>query len=259
MTQFVRIGSTPYMAFDKGGSEKSAFLRARKAEVQYGRQLRKVAQHVGDIVRGLYNPTEATVTSAIEQALTRYSSTIEAWAQSVGNRMVTEVAARDRKAWMEVSRRMGQSLREEIDNAPTGLVLRERLADQVTLIKSIPLDAAERVHKLALEGITQGRRSNYIAEEIMRSGHVSRSKADLIARTEVSRTASLLTEARAVHIGSTGYIWRTAKDTDVRHSHAEMEGKFVPWGSPPTLDGMRGHAGQFPRCRCYPEPVIPLD
>ena len=36
-----------------------------------------------------------------------------------------------------------------------------------------------------------------------------------------------------------------------------MEGKFVSWDSPPTLDGMTGHAGEFPYCRCYPEPVIP--
>jgi uncharacterized protein with gpF-like domain len=38
-----------------------------------------------------------------------------------------------------------------------------------------------------------------------------------------------------------------------------MEGKFVTWDDPPTLDGMKGHAGQFPNCRCYPEPVIPED
>ena len=31
----------------------------------------------------------------------------------------------------------------------------------------------------------------------------------------------------------------------------------MPWDSPPTLDGMKGHAGEFPNCRCYPEPVIP--
>ena len=36
-----------------------------------------------------------------------------------------------------------------------------------------------------------------------------------------------------------------------------MEGKFVRWDSPPTLDGMTGHAGEFPNDRCYPEPVIP--
>jgi uncharacterized protein with gpF-like domain len=37
-----------------------------------------------------------------------------------------------------------------------------------------------------------------------------------------------------------------------------MEGKFVAWDKPPKLtDGTTGHAGEFPNCRCYPEPVIP--
>ena len=79
----------------------------------------------------------------------------------------------------------------------------------------------------------------------------------LIARTEVARTASGLTEARARHVGSDGYFWRTAKDADVRDSHRQMEGKFVKWNEPPTLsDGTVTHAGQIYNCRCYAEPVI---
>jgi uncharacterized protein with gpF-like domain len=36
-----------------------------------------------------------------------------------------------------------------------------------------------------------------------------------------------------------------------------MEGKFVRWDEPPTLDNLTGHAGALPNCRCRPEPVIP--
>ncbi len=262
MNPIVRIGSTPQMAFDKQATGKSAFIRARKAEAQYARQLRKVAQHIGDIVRGLYDPTDPLATDRIGEALRRYASTIEHWAQSVGNRMVTEVAARDRKAWMDVSRRMGRGLREEIDNAPTGAVLRERLAEQVTLIKSLPTEAAERVHKLTLEGITQGRRSNYIAEEIMRSGEVAKSRANLIAVTEVARTASELTAARAQHVGSVEFVWRTAGDSDVRHDHKILNGKTFRWDALPIADsrtGIRALPGCIWRCRCYAEPVIPED
>ena len=42
-----------------------------------------------------------------------------------------------------------------------------------------------------------------------------------------------------------------------RPAHRAMEGKFIKWSQPPTLDGMTGHAGEFPNCRCHPEPVIP--
>lgn len=246
------------LAYDRAKpSAKSAFVRARKAEVQYARQLRKVARHIGDLVMGLFDADDPASAGIVERALRRYATTIEGWASSVGGRMVAEVAARDRKAWMSVSREMGKAVHREIANAPTGALLRQRLADQVSLITSLPTEAADRVHKLTIEGLSKGTRASEIAVEILKSGEVSVAKANTIARTEVSRTATSFTEARAQSVGSEGYIWRTAGDTDVRASHQAMEGKFVPWNKPPTLDGMTGHAGQFPNCRCYPEPVIP--
>lgn len=172
--------------------------------------------------------------------------------------MLTEVNARDSKAWFAAAAEMSSELRREIRTAPTGELMQALLAEQVTLIKSIPLKAAQRVHELTLKGLEDSTRSSEFVAEIMRSGEVAESRATLIARTETARTASLLTQARAVHIGSEGYIWRTSGDSDVRHSHKEMNGKFVRWDTPPTLsDGTKTHAGQIYNCRCYPEPVIP--
>nr|WP_246374794.1 phage minor head protein [Pseudochelatococcus contaminans] len=133
------------------------------------------------------------------------------------------------------------------------------MAEQVRLITSLPSEAAQRVHDLTIEGITQGTRASEIAKKIMEAGDVTASRANMIARTEVSRTATLLTQARAEYVGSDGYIWRTSGDSDVRPSHKAMNGKFVRWSELPELDGMVGHAGALPNCRCYPEPVIPDD
>jgi len=235
---------------------RSPFIQARKIEIQYATKLRKVARHIGDIVQGFDLSTFAN-SPLIRAALERYAAILEPWANSVGRRMIAETDARDRRAWATVATKMGQGLQLELRQGPTGQRARELLADQVKLIKSIPLEAAERVHRLTLEGIENGTRAAQIAKEIARSGEVSKSKANLIARTEVARTSSVLTQARAEHIGSTGYIWRTAHDRDVRPSHRKMEGRFVAWDEPPTLDGMTGHAGCFPNCRCYAEPVIP--
>jgi SPP1 gp7 family putative phage head morphogenesis protein len=152
---------------------------------------------------------------------------------------------------------MSRALKDEIRTAPTGEALRRLLDEQVHLITSLPLDAAERVHEIATKQLYSGDRADVLAKQILRSGDVSKSRANLIARTEVARAASGLVQARATHVGSEGYVWRTANDRDVRKSHKGMSGKFVRWDSPPVLDKMRGHAGQFPNCRCYPEPVVP--
>lgn len=206
-----------------------------------------------------FPPGDPQALPKIEQILRAYAENLTQWAEATSARMLAEVNRRDESAWMQLSADLSRALRQEIRTAPTGATMRALMAEQVTLIKSIPLDAAQRVHRLTIEGIEDSTRAAEISKAIRASGDVSKNRADLIARTEVSRTASTLTEARALHVGSPGYFWRTSHDGDVRESHKKMEGKFVAWNDPPTLDGMTGHAGQFPNCRCYPEPVIPED
>ncbi|WP_233474154.1 phage head morphogenesis protein [Cupriavidus pauculus] len=206
-----------------------------------------------------FPPGDPAVLPTIEQLLQRYAEALTPWAERAAAEMLSEVNRRDESAWMQNAADLSRALRQEIRTAPIGATMQALMAEQVTLIKSIPLDAAKRVHKLTIEGIEDSTRASDISKAIQESGDVAKSRADLIARTEVARTASTLTEARALHVGSPGYFWRTSGDGDVRESHREMEGKFVAWDDPPTLDGMKGHAGQFPNCRCYPEPVIPED
>jgi len=91
----------------------------------------------------------------------------------------------------------------------------------------------------------------------MKTESVAQSRANLIARTEISRCSNILVQARAEHVKSEGYVWRTSNDLLVRQSHKTMNGKFVKWTEPVTLDKMVGHAGGFPNCRCWCDPVIP--
>ena len=237
--------------------ERKSFRTARQAEAKYGAQLRSIAAQCGVIIRGLTPRGGIPDPVIVEQTLRRYSEMIRPWAKSVGERMLSDVRRRDEAVWASMAQDMSRDLQSEVRRAPTGEALRQLLQEQIHLITSIPLDAAERVHKLALEARVGGSRYDEIVDMIRRSGHVTKSRATLIARTEVARTASGLVQARATYVGSEGYIWRTAEDGDVRKSHKKLGGKFIRWDRPPTTDGLTYHAGQGPNCRCYPEPVIP--
>ena len=236
-------------------SARSAFRRATKILENYERRLRSLAKHVGDILRG-YDVASPEGVRRAEEALRRYERTLDPWAEAVAERMIRETAARDERSWFQVAARMGRALKREIANAPTGTVMRRLQAEQVTLIRSIPREAAERVHAMAREAQIAGIRPEALAQRIMEGEGVSQSKARLIARTETGRVATTLTQSRAEHVGSEGYFWRDSEDVDVRPSHKAMRGKFVRWDSPPTLDGLIGHAGALPNYRCYPEPVL---
>ena len=231
-------------------------VRTNRAEREYQRSLTQVARQVGSIING-FPPGDPAADPTISQILRRYADALNDWAIATGGRMIADVNQQDRKAWAARTAEMAKALRDEILHADTGAVMRGLLAEQVTLIKSIPLEAAQRVHELTLQGIEDATRAKEIAKEIQRSGEVATSRAQLIARTEVSRTAATLTEARAKATGSEGYIWRDSGDKTTRHSHHLMNGKYVRWDSPPTLDKLTGHAGCLPNCRCWPEPVIP--
>lgn len=257
---------------DESQRERRAFNSVRKAERAYGNALASIARQIGAFARG-FDPAEPNSMTMFENLLSRYSEAIKPWATATAQRMLVDVSRRDEAVWNSLAQDMSRSLREEVRDAPTGELLRQMLNEQVDLITSLPRGAAQRVHKLVLEGMEGGTRASEIAAEIMRSGQVTKSRAMLIARTEVARAASGLVQARSVHVGSEGYIWRTAEDSDVRPalslpakqrakfvgSHRKLNGKFIRWDSPPVSGqrGERAHAGQIYNCRCYPEPVIP--
>lgn len=234
------------------------FLKARKAENDYARKLRSVAKQIDHIVRGLAPEGTLPDGEILQRALREYANTIRPWAKAVGARMVADIARRDKAMWFQMANETGARIKDLIDNAPLGSALKQALDDQVELITSLPLEAARRVHELTLEGLSNSTRASEIAKEILATGEVTKSRATLIARTEVGRTATKLTEVRSAAAGITHYIWRTSGDSDVRKSHKEMNGKVVAWAKMPTLsDGTVCHAGAIYNCRCYPEPIIP--
>lgn len=231
----------------------------RRAEHRFARQLRKVANQVGAIVRGMAPEGVVGNLSSLTQTLHRYGELLQPWAQEVARSMVEEVSRRDEAAWGSLGREIGRELRKEVRTAPTGQAMREKMAEAEELITSLPVEAAQRVHKLVIEGMEGGVRAAETAKEILATGEVTASRAMLIARTETTRAATSLVEARARHVGSEGYIWRSLGDGDVRPIHRKLNGHYFRWDDPPVAgeSGERAHPGGIYNCRCYPEVVVP--
>lgn len=230
-------------------------------EKKYGRQLRQIAGYIDSIIKG-FDITDETVYPSIVTALRKYAESLDVWAVNASSRILMDVALRDERTWLIHAKDMSIGVKHQIRNTDVGAIMQKLLADQVGLIKSLPLNAAQRVHDLATRAVIEGGRSDEISGLIMAIGGVTKARANTIARTEISRATTLFTQARAEDLGSDGYIWRTSEDSDVRHDHQELNGKYVLWSTPPIADkksGTRAHAGCIWNCRCYPEPVLPED
>jgi SPP1 gp7 family putative phage head morphogenesis protein len=238
---------------------RERFLKGRKAETAYQRQLTAVSRQIGALVKGFAPDGVLRDVHGLRAALHRYAEILQPWARSVTAGMHYNVSKRDAVSWAELGREMGRALRKEIAYAPTGQAMREAMALQVKLITSLPIEAAERVHKLAMEAIVESGRAEEIQKEILKTGQVTIGRAKTIARTEVSRTASLLLESRAKFVGSTHYIWHTVGDADVRPTHRKLNNRVFEWDDPPVTEttGERANPGCIWNCRCYAEPIIP--
>lgn len=154
-------------------------------------------------------------------------------------------------------------------NAGLEADIEDQILANARLIKTLPLDTAEKVlHDIEL-AYYQGIRAEEI-ERIIRGKTKQHSGASvrLIARTEVSKTATALTRARSENIGLQWYVWRTMQDGKrVRPSHRIMEGVLINWNDPPSPEKLANeeyqygtyHAGCTWNCRCYAEPLVDVD
>lgn len=129
--------------------------------------------------------------------------------------------------------------------------------NNTSLIKSIADESLRRVETMVYQGLSDGTRVETLAKEVQQYvdpdvGN-TRSRANLIARDQISKLNANLTETRQTDLGIRRYVWRTVGDERVRDSHREKEGKKFSWDDPPADTG---HPGEDYQCRCYAEPVL---
>lgn len=213
---------------------------------------------INEIVTGSYDGSQSSA-DQIAAHLFDYSQTINDWAEMTAQRMFAQVEREEWHQWRSVSQSISEGLRDVVGNSPVGQVAQDIVYRQVQVIKSLPIEAADRLRDIqsrAIQAVIAGERPDQLYQMIMQTADVAASRAKVIARTEIGRATTALTQARAEHIGSEGYIWHI-EGAGTRPSHRRMAGKFVRWDNPPTLDGMTGHCGCLPNCKCWPEVQIP--
>jgi SPP1 gp7 family putative phage head morphogenesis protein len=252
------------LSFDAKTVVRGKFKPSSRAEADFYRALKKVARASGHIVESHVDGAELKNSEQMMEHLRAYSKLIGPWAERQSRKLLDKVSKSNKRAYQESSKAIGTALKLNVGEANVGAVARALQAEQVGLIKSIPLEAGQRAQKIAFEAALAGTRAevnedtvNELKKQLGLSTEVAESRAKLIAVTETARANASINQARALAVGAKGYIWRATMDEATRPAHRKMDGKYVPYDKPPHLsDGTTGHAGTFPRCRCYGEPVF---
>ena len=192
---------------------------------------------------------------------------------SLARRMVTAVAVQNAQSWREAARKSTQGrriydlLRNEMAGS-VGAAMRQMIASHAALIRSMPDRMAQDLASQIATRQMRGERAETIAKDIAkRFPHITRAQTAMLARTEVSSTATSISEARADHLSLPCYEWLSSQDRRVRPAHKIMDHVIVFWNDPPAPEALDGipsrlghyHAGRAPNCRCDANVIVDLD
>ena len=154
-------------------------------------------------------------------------------AETIARRMLYRVAKTNANSWRAAARqslharRIYEALRREM-SGPVGLRVNELIAENARLILGLPEDLAQRTAAFIGREQRRGLRAAEIAKALeQKLPQVAQSRAKLIARTEVGKAETALTEARAERLGLAWYDWATSEDQGVRPSYREVLWAFV--------------------------------
>jgi SPP1 gp7 family putative phage head morphogenesis protein len=245
------------------------FKPSSAAEADFYRQLKKVAQASGHIVERHARGASLTDRKAMQDELEAYAKKLGPWATRQSERMLQTVLKSNKRAYTTKSKAIGVAMKTDFTRSDIGSVALHLMMEQVELIKSLPLEAGLRAQRIAHEATLLGHRAlpdqdtiRELEEQMDMSTEVATTRAMLIARTETARSNAYINESRARSVGSRQYRWHNSGDAAVRDSHRiyqgqKLQGRIFSWDAPPTLsDGMTGHPGTFPNCRCFAEPIF---
>ena len=224
-------------------------------EKEFMRVLRAVARNFKKILEKYIDKKTGEIKdlAGFLGACEKYSIKLSPWAEKECQKILARVDAQNAADW----RRAVPMLNSEVSAQIGAAAAKDLLFEQVALIKSLPLEAAQKAQSLAAEAMAGGERAAAIVGGILDLGAATEARAMLIARTEIAKANATFTRVRADAAGVTHYVWRTVGDEKVRSAHYILDGEIFEFASPPDVEGEGAHhPGEFPNCRCYAEPII---
>jgi SPP1 gp7 family putative phage head morphogenesis protein len=160
--------------------------------------------------------------------------------------------------------RMSKSVNEKSKGALNGITQNDtRLGSAIAAARNKNIELMRNAGSVYIDQVRSiledpqwvGKTSDDLAEEIVKRGDVSQSRAELIARDQTLKLNSNITKIRCGNAGITKYVWNTSHDERVRDDHRVLDGETFDFATgAPSLDGL--NPGEDFQCRCVALPVF---
>ena len=191
--------------------------------------------------------------SVLSSGLQNQFADIHAMSLKISEDMVKRGNKFNRNAFVRnINKVTGVDVKDILKDEGIKNTLEKAVKKNVELIESIPKDHYARINNAVLQGTESGKDYFSIKKDIAKIEGITKRRAKLIARDQVSKLNGNLNKARQEQIGVTHYFWRTSEDERVRPTHEENNGDRFAWDSSPVT----GHPGEDVQCRCTADPDL---
>lgn len=144
---------------------------------------------------------------------------------------------------------------------PSGVkeALKAAIADNVSVIKTIPVEYFRNITNAVMRSITTGTGVDQLITNLEKYYGSSTKKAYNVAMDQTRKAYNSINKQRMINVGYKKFEWlHSGGGLHPRKYHIEMNGKVYTLDPPPIIEpssGERGFPGQLPNCRCTMVPV----
>lgn len=232
------------------------YIAAMVAAVQ--QQLMQVwAANPPALAQDASTATEAM--DAIQRLAREWQTKFRDLADWWGLKFAREAAAHADRAFAAQLRKAGFTVKFKL-TAAAREVMHASIAENVSLIKSIPEQFFTQVRSIVTEGVQVGRDMHVIAKGLEEQLGVTQRRAATIARDQTNKASAAILRVRQQEIGITQAVWlHSSAGRKPRPAHVAMDGKVydVARGMWDRDEKEWVWPGQLINCRCVSRAVIP--
>lgn len=199
--------------------------------------------------------------AALRDVIARLSRDWEAkfddFAKSAGRKFAHETASAADRSFAASLRGAGFTVRFQPTRA-VNEVIQATIAEQVSLIRSIPKQYFTQIQGSVMRSVQTGRDLASLSADLQARYGVTKRRAALIARDQNNKATASITRARQMEAGITEATWlHSAGGRTPRPEHVAASGKRYDVAKGMFLENEWVWPGTAINCRCVSVPVIP--
>lgn len=154
----------------------------------------------------------------------------------------------------------GLSIKTKVTTPEMREIMTASIAENVSLIKSIPSQYMQKVAGAVMRSITTGGGLADLQPQIKEYGGMTERRAENLALDQTRKVYNNIGAKREQAVGIKKFEWiHSGGGLHPRLDHIELDGQIFSYDDPPIIDektGERGFPSQLPNCKCTRRPVI---